>query len=204
MRDHLVSMPASRSSDVLTSLPRTRPHRRSQKRPARAAAAAPAQDTPAAKPVRAAAAKPARTATKPTGTAPAGKTARAAAAKGPTSVESARQARSAPKAKPARLRQPAQPGGTPPGPRRAPTPPNKPTWSRTAVQAAAELAEIGLSAGARTIRGVVSRLPRPLSVQRYVYFRAVQPSDRPSAGDRRGNHLRASVFAGANRSRPGP
>ena len=31
----------------------------------------------------------------------------------------------------------------------------------TAVQAAAELAEIGLSAGARALRGAVSRLPRP-------------------------------------------
>jgi hypothetical protein len=31
----------------------------------------------------------------------------------------------------------------------------------TAVQAAAELTEIGLSAGARALRGAVSRLPRP-------------------------------------------
>ncbi len=31
----------------------------------------------------------------------------------------------------------------------------------TAVQAAAELAEIGLSATARAIRGAVARLPRP-------------------------------------------
>ena len=31
----------------------------------------------------------------------------------------------------------------------------------TAVQAAAELAEIGISATARAIRGAVSRLPRP-------------------------------------------
>jgi hypothetical protein len=31
----------------------------------------------------------------------------------------------------------------------------------TAVQAAAELAEIGLSVSARAIRGAVSRLPRP-------------------------------------------
>jgi hypothetical protein len=31
----------------------------------------------------------------------------------------------------------------------------------TAVQAAAELAEIGLHAGARALRGAVSRLPRP-------------------------------------------
>jgi hypothetical protein len=31
----------------------------------------------------------------------------------------------------------------------------------TAVQAAAELAEIGLSASARALRGAISRLPRP-------------------------------------------
>jgi hypothetical protein len=31
----------------------------------------------------------------------------------------------------------------------------------TAVQAAAELAEIGLMAGARALRGALSRLPRP-------------------------------------------
>jgi hypothetical protein len=31
----------------------------------------------------------------------------------------------------------------------------------TAVQAAAELAEIGLSASARALRGAIARLPRP-------------------------------------------
>jgi hypothetical protein len=35
----------------------------------------------------------------------------------------------------------------------------------------------------------------------YVYFRAFQPNDRPSAAGRRGNHLRTAWFAGANRSR---
>jgi hypothetical protein len=57
---------------------------------------------------------------------------------------------------------------TPPAPTpRAtePTPPEAPERSpgalETAVQAAAELAEIGLHAGARALRRAVSRLPRP-------------------------------------------
>jgi hypothetical protein len=45
-----------------------------------------------------------------------------------------------------------------------PTPPPRepaPGALETAVQAAAELAEIGLHAGARALRRAVSRLPRP-------------------------------------------
>jgi len=51
--------------------------------------------------------------------------------------------------------------------RRAPRPPEKHATSALdnplgiAVQAAAELAEIGLSASARALRGVLARLPRP-------------------------------------------
>jgi hypothetical protein len=110
MRDHVASMTGERPPEVLGSLPRTRPHRRSQKRPAR---------TP----------------------------------------DSGAQA-TTPKA--SRLRQPAQPAGTPPGPRtRRPAPPNGSDVLGTVVQAAAELAEIGLTVGARAIRGAVARLPRP-------------------------------------------
>ena len=49
------------------------------------------------------------------------------------------------------------------GARPEPTPPPAPNDGvlGTAVQAAAELAEIGLSASARALRGVLSRLPRP-------------------------------------------
>jgi hypothetical protein len=61
------------------------------------------------------------------------------------------------------LRQPAQPAGVPPAPARSVRP--EPATGRdilgTAAQAAAELAEIGLSIGARTVRNLVSRLPRP-------------------------------------------
>jgi hypothetical protein len=55
---------------------------------------------------------------------------------------------------------PATPA-TPPAPRQLSTPPAPPGALETAVQAAAELAEIGLHAGARALRGVVARLPRP-------------------------------------------
>ena len=124
MRDHFASMTGERPPEVLSSLPRTRPHRRSQKRPARPADPTPAAAKPgAAKPgaAKPRAAKPSTAARKPSATKP------STAAK-----------------KPAPLRQPAQPAGTPPGPR-----------------AAAELAELGLTVGARAIRGAVARLPRP-------------------------------------------
>jgi hypothetical protein len=61
-----------------------------------------------------------------------------------------------------RLRQPAQPAGTPPSPRsRRPVPATGADILETAVRAAAELAEIGLSVSARALRNAVSRLPRP-------------------------------------------
>jgi hypothetical protein len=118
MRDHFTSMTGERPPEVLRSLPRARPHRRSQKRPARPADAAPAAARP-----------------------------------GVADADAE---------KPARLRQPAQPAGTPPGPRtRRPAPSSGSDVLGTAVQAAAELAEMGLTVGARAIRGAVARLPRP-------------------------------------------
>jgi hypothetical protein len=68
--------------------------------------------------------------------------------------------RAAKRPKPTRLRQPAQPGGTPVA-RRKPVPSSSADVVGTAVQAAAELAEIGLSVSARALRRAVSRLPRP-------------------------------------------
>jgi hypothetical protein len=60
------------------------------------------------------------------------------------------------------LRQPKQPAGTPPKPdSRRPAPPSGPQIVSTVVQAAAELVEIGLSAGARAVRDTLGRLPRP-------------------------------------------
>ena len=142
MRDHFASMTGERPPEVLRSLPRTRPHRRSQKRPARPADPTPAAAKPgAAKPgaAKPRAAKPSTAARKPSATKP------STAAK-----------------KPAPLRQPAQPAGTPPGPRaRRPAPSRGSDVVGTAVRAAAELAELGLTVGARAIRGAVARLPRP-------------------------------------------
>lgn len=116
-------------SEVLSGLPRRRPHRRSEKRDA-----------------------------------PQGR--RAAASNQPAQPEPAQSEPARPE--PARLRQPAQPEGTPAAPR-ASEPAQARSFSSadgaeilgTAVQAAAELAEIAMSAGARALRNAVSRLPRP-------------------------------------------
>jgi DnaK suppressor protein len=154
-------MSDERHSEVLGGLPRTRPHRRSDKRAATSAApATPGPETPPA-------------ATKPAAKKPAAKT---PAAKKPAAKKPAARKAAAKKATantPAatggtRLRQPAQPDGLPAQPRAtnrpAPRPSAPPKGGEilgTAVQAAAEIAEIGLSAGARAIRRAVSRLPRP-------------------------------------------
>ena len=143
---------------VMGSLPRTRPHRRSDKRPAPAAAPPldaqaqePAVVTAAAPDVAKAAAPPkVRAAKKPAARAP-----REAQAGG-------RQARGghAPDSQPAaatpRTAEPAAATPAPPTPRDP-----SPGVLETAVQAAAELTEIGLHAGARALRRAVSRLPRP-------------------------------------------
>jgi hypothetical protein len=164
-----------RPNEVLGALPHTRPHRRSDKRKpvaAKATAAKPKPTTVKSKPT-AATSKP--KAVKP-------KTAKPRIAQPKTSA-TAKPKTSAPaktasiaNAKPAaRLRQPAQPAGTPPrGPSSARVPARPPTTPprragpptggeilSTAVQAAAELAEIGLTASARALRNALSRLPRP-------------------------------------------
>lgn len=138
-----------RPSDVLGALPRRRPQRRSAKR------AAPAE-----------AANGNGTATKPTATKAAPRARKPAAAKpAPTAAKPAPAQTPAdgPKARrPQRLPQPAQPAGVPPGSHDRPSeePPGRHLLG-TAAQAAAELAEIGLSVSARALRRVVDRLPRP-------------------------------------------
>jgi hypothetical protein len=63
-----------------------------------------------------------------------------------------------------RIAQPGQPAGTPPRSDRG-EPPHRDQDGGgvvgTAVQAAGELANIGLTAGGQFVRGVLSRLPRP-------------------------------------------
>ena len=140
-------MTEPRPSQVLGGLPRSRPHRRSQRRPAvqQIAESASAQaTTPEKSTGNAAAPKPNTT----TGAAPiatAAPTGRAAA------TSSAAPAGADPTtAGPARML-PVTPGA------RA----TRTDVLGTAVQAAAELAEIGLTVGARTLRNALSRLPHP-------------------------------------------
>jgi hypothetical protein len=114
-------MSEEKPPEILAGLPRTRPHRRSEKRGA------------------------ARTSN--------GRSANKSAAK----RSGARgRGRSEP------LRQPNQPAGTPPkAASRRPAPPSGPQIVSTVVQAAAELVEIGLGAGVRTVKDTLRRLPRP-------------------------------------------
>lgn len=135
----------TRDGGVLAGLPRTRPQRRSERRKA-----APARKSPRAK----AASKRSPAAAKPAA-APRSKPAAAKATK-PTGAKTA-------ESRP--LRQPAQPRNVPRQPPRAapPEPPadDAPHLVGTAVQAAGELAQIGLTVGTQILRGALSKLPRP-------------------------------------------
>jgi len=152
VRDDVRAMSEERRSEVLSGLPRTRPHRRSDKRARPQAPVAPANDSapaPAGSPSPGpqAAAKPrakvsAGAAAKPRAKASAGR--KPAAARPATGTRTSA-------AKTSRPRPPA-------------APPPEPAGSQhllgTAAQAAAELAEIGVSVGTRSLRRVLSRLPR--------------------------------------------
>lgn len=135
-------MSDDRPPEVLGALPRTRPHRRSQKR----AGSAPNGAGGAVS-------------LKPSG----------AAARTPPAPPAARAARRRPAQrradKAARLKQPAQPAGTPAARRGQPEPNRRRAGALdvlgSAAQVGAELAEIALSLTARVLRGTVARLPRP-------------------------------------------
>jgi len=149
-------------SDVLGSLPHSRPHRRSEKRASRPANGEVTESTEPER-VRNVASgssgKTERSGSRAKAREP-GTKARAKAA--PTARSQRAEPRRSEPARTARLAQPAQPTGTPTGKRRSqPTSQGGHDILGTAVQAAAELAEIGLSVGARAIRRAVSRLPRP-------------------------------------------
>jgi hypothetical protein len=152
-------MSDQRSSDVLGALPHSRPHRRSQKRasrPAQTPAEASTATSGAAKRSSAAQAKPTSSRSK------------SSAAKRTTQASAKRTTQATPRAtrstagKGPRIQQPAQPSGSPRGARASrPEPATRHDIFGTALQAAAELAEIGLTVSARALRGAVSRLPRP-------------------------------------------
>jgi hypothetical protein len=168
---------AARPSEVLTALPSSRPHRRSDKRAAgpesasaQDAAVPPKPPPPKAASVGKAAPPPERASVRKA--APPPKPASVRKAAPPPKPASVRKAAPAPERatrpraapRPRReppLRQPPQPRGLPPRPERsAPASLGRTDLLSTAVQAAAELAEIGLSASARALRQAVSRLPR--------------------------------------------
>jgi hypothetical protein len=212
VRDHLRAMTEPRPSHVLGGLPRSRPHRRSQRRPAVQPIPAPAatQTTtpeestgkaalqmtktnagaanPAAR-ATAGAANPAARATAGAANPAARATASAAKPQAGTSAAK-RKTRAATVARPSSQIAPtgratttseaahagdaarageAAPTGAEPTTAMPPlTPPVTPGAKATrtdvlgtAVQAAAELAEIGLTVGARTLRNTLSRLPHP-------------------------------------------
>lgn len=141
-------MSEDRPSDVLGALPRTRPHRRSDKRGARPSQAETA-DPSEARATVAAGTKPTGSTTKPD--------AQGAAGTKPTASPTKQDAKGAARTRPAKPQRSAERTPSAVRPRAEP---ERTGILGTAVQAAAELAEIGLSASARALRGAVSRLPR--------------------------------------------
>jgi hypothetical protein len=168
-------MPDQRQSDVLGALPRTRPHRRSTKRPERPsdtagkprkatrspASAATKSRTASASQSRSSAGTEGRGSAASRGRTPAKPRAAAGSRSGPRAVAGSGSATRT-KSKADRLRQPPQPRGIPSQPRSpVPATAQRPEILGTVVQAAAELTEIGLSLGAQILRRAVARLPRP-------------------------------------------
>jgi hypothetical protein len=138
-----------RPSDVLGALPRTRPQRRSEKRPARTTASSAGAGGSAPR---------AKTATARSGAA--GARERSSTATRERSVAAARRAKQPARRATKRRVQPRQLRGTEGGTPARRGPSGVPILS-TAVQAVGELAEIGMTLSARALRGAVSRLPRP-------------------------------------------
>ncbi len=152
MRDHVPVMSDETTSGVLGGLPHRRPQRRSQKRPAHPAPSSAATEARA------------------TGASLKSKPTPLKAEPTPLKAEPALLQAKPAQAKPARAKaKPPRPASRP-SPSRpdqvrvakpAPSPPSTAGPLQTAVQAGAELAEIGLSVSARALRGALSRLPRP-------------------------------------------
>jgi hypothetical protein len=164
-------MTDKRQPGVIGSLPSTRPHRRSSKRaapgsPADASTAPPAAPATELKPAAASApntaAKPAAASTPNTAAKPV-RAKPAAARTHATDRSRARAAAGTPQPTPASAERERAARG--PSPARDPAPPapapTSPGVFQTALEATAELTEIGLRAGARALRATLSRLPKP-------------------------------------------
>lgn len=153
---HDVAVSNDRPGDVLGSLPRRRPHRRSDKRARPAppdASAAEQTAAPASAPGKQRRKQPTQAGSGTRRKRPPAESATARVASTPTG---------SPRPRPERLRQPAQPPGVPPAVNgRRPEEPDGRRILGTAAKAAAELAEIGLTVSARALRNAVARLPRP-------------------------------------------
>jgi hypothetical protein len=150
VRDHVIAMSAEKpdagneagsgkGGDVMSSLPRTRPQRPSRRRASGGAGGA--KRAP-------------RAATKPAAAKTPGARAKRAA-KGP------RGASARPKLQGVRASAATKAASNPPPPKRPPSPPSGTDLVGTAVQAAGELAQLGLTLGTRALRDAVKRVPRP-------------------------------------------
>ena len=151
VRDHVTAMSAEKpdagdgtgagkGGDVMSSLPRTRPQRPSRRRASGRAGDTKAKHTPRAE------AKPA-----------------AAKASGARAKPSAKPRAASARPRPEGVRPSAatQAARNAPPPKRPPSPPSGTDLVGTAVQAAGELAQLGLTLGTRALRDAVKRIPRP-------------------------------------------
>jgi hypothetical protein len=152
VRDHVTAMSAEKpdagdgagsgkGGDVMSSLPRTRPQRPSRRRASGRPSEAKAKRAPRA------AAKPAA--------------ARASGARAKPSAKGARAASVRPKPQGVRPSAATRAASRPPPSNRPPSPPTGTDIVGTAVQAAGELAQLGLTLGTRALRDAVKRIPRP-------------------------------------------
>jgi hypothetical protein len=142
--------------EVLTSLPRSRPVRRSAKRGERAAAGGATAKAASAKPAtgKAAPKKAAPAKAAPRKAAPKAKAAEPAAK--PQAAAGAQRAKAPPKRKVPPAGYAAPVGGDPDS-----SPPGPTEILSTAIQAAGELAQIGFSVGRQAFQAALERLPKP-------------------------------------------
>ncbi len=157
---------ANPERDVLTSLPNSRPTRRSPKRDAAAAATKPKAAKPAAK--KPAAAKPKAAVAKPKAT-PKPKPAAAPKAAAKRSKVGVPKGQTAPKQKVAAAAAPVEPGTIPaagwathdPAPAKSAGGFNTDDLFGTAMTAVTQIAQIGLASISQNAKSMLDKLPRP-------------------------------------------